>query len=90
MPNILNPSCYQDDIGAILSTPLGSENVTPFRPWSSAEQVDELRVTSVGDVSPQPVSSASTNFAGTTIARTGALVLAMVALTGAGLFAWLR
>lgn len=90
MPNILSPSYRQDDIGAILSTPFGTENVTPLRPWTTVDRIDELPGASTGAASDQPNAGTNAPSAGRTMTQTGVLLLALSWLVGAGLFAWLR
>ncbi len=38
MSNILNPSFRQDDLGAILSSSLGTENIGPYHPEPISEE----------------------------------------------------
>lgn len=90
LSNILSPFYRQNDIGEILSTPLGTENLTPLRPRPMPERIIGLPTTSVGVVSDQLDSGAKAPSAGITMAQTGGGLLVLFALIGAGIFAWVR
>lgn len=94
MPNTSNFSHPQDDLGAVLSTPLGTANVAPRRPEPIGEPSGGLPTTSTATDADRRASkydrSIDAQLGGgrRLVLVLGSAVLA--ACTALGLLAWLR